>query len=130
MAASNGFIKHKTNAPQEWEVTRVGSDLTTERDWGFPSGALIVLSAREGPLIRVPPGGATDGRRGGGCVPVSERSAEYVQRLPHLARRSSELLPADSGQLSVFIAHSRGSLECALPFLSPYPCCSPVEGYH
>lgn len=95
MAASNGFIKHKRNAPQEWEATRVGSDATPERDWGFSSGALVVLSAREGPLFRVAPGSATDGRRGG-CVPVSERSAEHVQRLPHLARKSSELVSADN----------------------------------
>jgi len=77
VAASNGFIKHKGNAPQEWEAVRVGSETTSEHDWDYQSGAPIVLSAREGPLIRVPPGGATDGRWGA-CVPVSERSTEYV----------------------------------------------------
>ena len=40
---------------------------------------------------------------GGDYVLVSERPAEYVQRLPHLARISGGLLPSDSRQLSVFI---------------------------
>ena len=26
--------------------------------------------------------------------------------------------------------HTRDSLEDGLPLQSPYPCCSPVEGYH